>query len=114
MVNITSVLYHLGFLLRRKFAVTKENSILLFHAPGRTKEFNPFVLHRTFYGAYDEVVSIDWSSDSRFLSFVECLVAAILKLISDQMYLLLKLRKTCSIFAVSFSFQESCASVPRI
>ena len=53
----------------RKFAVTKENNILLFHAPGRTKEFNPFVLHRTFYGAYDEVVSIDWSSDSRFSFF---------------------------------------------
>ena len=46
--------------------MTKGNKILLFHAPGRTKEFNPFVLQRTFYGAYDEVVSIDWSSDSRF------------------------------------------------
>ena len=50
--------------------MTKENSLLLFHAPGRTKEFNPFVLHRTFYGAYDEVVSVDWSSDSRFEVFI--------------------------------------------
>jgi periodic tryptophan protein 2 len=49
----------------RKFAVTKENTVLLFHAPGKTQEFNPFVLIRTFYGAYDETLSIDWTSDSR-------------------------------------------------
>ncbi|KAI0226931.1 Periodic tryptophan-like protein 2 [Lamellibrachia satsuma] len=48
----------------RKFAVTKEKNVLVFHAPGKTREFNPFVLQRTFYGAYDETVSIDWTSDS--------------------------------------------------
>lgn len=49
----------------RKFAVTKENAVLVFHAPGRTKEFNPFVLYRSFYGAYDETVCLDWTTDSR-------------------------------------------------
>ena len=49
----------------RKFAVTKENTVLVFHAPGKTFEFNPFVLYRTFFGAYDETVSIDWTTDSR-------------------------------------------------
>ena len=48
-----------------KFAVTKGNKILLFQSPGYSKTFNPFVLLRTFYGPYDEVVSIDWTSDSR-------------------------------------------------
>ena len=35
-------------------------------APGRTKDFSPFTLHRTYTGQYDETVSIDWSSDSRY------------------------------------------------
>lgn len=48
----------------RKFAVTKEKNVLVFHAPGKTREYNPFVLERTFYGAYDDTVSIDWTSDS--------------------------------------------------
>ena len=49
----------------RKFAVTKQNNVQVFYAPGQTKEFNPFVHYRTFYGAYDENVSIDWSTDSQ-------------------------------------------------
>ncbi len=51
----------------RKFAVCKENKVLLYHAPGQNKEFNPFLLKRTFYGAYDENVCLDWSSDSQVL-----------------------------------------------
>ncbi|CAG2197245.1 PWP2 [Mytilus edulis] len=51
----------------QKFAVTREDKIMLFHAPGKTREFNPFVLQRTFYGAYDETVCIDWTTDSRVL-----------------------------------------------
>ncbi|CAC5425132.1 PWP2 [Mytilus coruscus] len=51
----------------KKFAVTREDKIMLFHAPGKTREFNPFVLQRTFYGAYDETVCIDWTTDSRVL-----------------------------------------------
>ncbi len=53
----------------KKFAVCKEDKVLLYHAPGRNKEFNPFLLQRTFYGAYDENVCLDWTSDS------SCLVA---------------------------------------
>ena len=45
--------------------MTKENNVLLFHAPGQAKEVNPFVLERTFYGAYDETVCIDWTTDSK-------------------------------------------------
>lgn len=60
----------------KKFAVCKEDKVLLFHAPGRTKEFNPFLLQRTFYGAYDENVCLDWTSDS------SCLVAGSLDMSS--------------------------------
>jgi len=49
----------------RKVAVTQDNNVLVFHAPGQTIEFNPFVLYHTFYGAYDETTCIDWTSDSR-------------------------------------------------
>ena len=55
----------------RKFAVTKENNVLIFHSPGQTREFNPFVLYRTFYGAYDETVSIDWTTDSQYVNNLE-------------------------------------------
>jgi periodic tryptophan protein 2 len=43
--------------------------VMIFHAPGKTREFNPFVLQRTYYGAYDETVCIDWTTDSRLLSY---------------------------------------------
>ena len=49
----------------RKFLVTKERTVLMFHAPGKARDFNPFKLQRTFYGAYDDTVSIDWTTDSR-------------------------------------------------
>jgi periodic tryptophan protein 2 len=49
----------------RKFAVAKDHEILMFHAPGKTKEFNPFLPYKKFYGAYDATVSIDWTTDSQ-------------------------------------------------
>ncbi|XP_077996881.1 periodic tryptophan protein 2 homolog [Glandiceps talaboti] len=49
----------------KKVAVTKDNVTLVYHAPGHTKEFNPFRLYRSFYGPYDETTSIDWTTDSR-------------------------------------------------
>jgi len=49
----------------KKVAVTQDHSVLVFHAPGQTIEFNPFVLYRTFYGAYDETTCIDWTTNSR-------------------------------------------------
>ena len=52
----------------KKIAVTKENSILVYHAPGITKDFTPFALYRTFYGAYDETCCLDWTSDSQALA----------------------------------------------
>jgi len=55
----------LNVLLCRKFAVTRESKVLVFHAPGKTREYNPFVLYRTFYGSYDETTCLDWTSDSR-------------------------------------------------
>ncbi|KAJ8297862.1 hypothetical protein KUTeg_024393 [Tegillarca granosa] len=49
----------------RKFAVTKEKTVQIFHTPGKNREFNPFVLYKTFSGAYDSTVCIDWTSDSQ-------------------------------------------------
>ncbi|KAK7503863.1 hypothetical protein BaRGS_00004986, partial [Batillaria attramentaria] len=51
----------------KKFAVTRDTVVLVFHTPGRSREFNPFVLFRTYYGAYDATTCIDWSSDSKVL-----------------------------------------------
>ncbi|CAK8686566.1 unnamed protein product [Clavelina lepadiformis] len=49
----------------KKFAVTKDNLVLVYHAPGKSRVINPFQLYRTFYGAYGETTSIDWTTDSR-------------------------------------------------
>lgn len=49
----------------RKFVVTKENVALMYHAPGRNKEFNAFALNKTFYGPFDEMTCIDWTDDSK-------------------------------------------------
>ncbi|XP_022092797.1 periodic tryptophan protein 2 homolog [Acanthaster planci] len=49
----------------KKIALTKERLAQVYHAPGSTREFNPLLLHRTYYGAYDDTTCIDWSSDSR-------------------------------------------------
>lgn len=52
--------------LIRKFAATRDSVVQVFHAPGKTYEFNPFVLYKTFPGHVDDAVSLDWSSDSRY------------------------------------------------
>ncbi|KAJ8379169.1 hypothetical protein AAFF_G00230810 [Aldrovandia affinis] len=49
----------------RRFVVTKENVALMYHAPGRKREFNAFALDKSFYGPYDETTCIDWTDDSR-------------------------------------------------
>ncbi|KAJ8004026.1 hypothetical protein DPEC_G00154520 [Dallia pectoralis] len=49
----------------RKFVVTKDNVALMYHAPGRNREFNAFVLDKTYYGPYDETTCIDWTDDSK-------------------------------------------------
>lgn len=37
----------------------------MYHAPGKKREFNAFVLDTTYYGAYDETTCIDWTDDSK-------------------------------------------------
>ncbi|XP_019625240.1 PREDICTED: periodic tryptophan protein 2 homolog [Branchiostoma belcheri] len=49
----------------RKFAVTRENHTLVYHAPGKTHDFNPFRLYRSYHGPYDDATCIDWTDDSR-------------------------------------------------
>ncbi|KAK3099531.1 hypothetical protein FSP39_005884 [Pinctada imbricata] len=48
----------------KKFAVTRDNMVQVFHAPTKKCQFNPFELYRTFYGAFDQTVCIDWTTDS--------------------------------------------------
>ncbi|MBN3290963.1 PWP2 protein, partial [Polypterus senegalus] len=48
----------------RKFVVTKDNVALMYYAPGKRREFNAFVLDKTYYGPYDEMTCIDWTDDS--------------------------------------------------
>ena len=48
-----------------KFVVTKGNIAQMYHAPGRKREFNAFVLDKTYFGPYDETTCIDWTDDSR-------------------------------------------------
>ena len=55
------------------FAVAVGRVIQIWRTPttpdvtGGELEFAPFVLHRTYGGHFDNVCSIEWSSDSRFL-----------------------------------------------
>ncbi|XP_061483500.1 periodic tryptophan protein 2 homolog [Rhineura floridana] len=49
----------------KKFVVTKDKVALMYHAPGKKREFNAFVLDTTYYGAYDETTCIDWTDDSK-------------------------------------------------
>ncbi|XP_019384573.1 PREDICTED: periodic tryptophan protein 2 homolog [Crocodylus porosus] len=49
----------------KKFVITKDNVALMYHAPGRKREFNAFVLDKTYYGPYDETTCIDWTDDSK-------------------------------------------------
>lgn len=51
----------------RKFVVTKDNLAYLYHAPGKKREFNAFVLDKTYYGPYDETTCIDWTDDSKWV-----------------------------------------------
>lgn len=49
----------------RKLVVIKENVALLYHAPGRQREFNALVLDKSYYGPYDQTTCVDWTDDSR-------------------------------------------------
>ncbi|GAA6002235.1 snoRNA-binding rRNA-processing protein PWP2 [Rhodotorula paludigena] len=48
-------------------AVTHGSHVQVWQTPSHlAREFAPFVLHRTYTGHYDDVLSIQWSADSRF------------------------------------------------
>ena len=47
--------------------ITKENVALLYHAPGKKREFNAFQLDKSYYGPYDETTCIDWTTDSKYV-----------------------------------------------
>ncbi|KAF8591248.1 WD40 repeat-like protein [Ramaria rubella] len=48
-------------------AATHESHIQVWRTPNHLiREFAPFVLHREYTGHHDEVLSIEWSPDSRF------------------------------------------------
>lgn len=49
------------------FALTKENAVFVYRTPGMEREFNPFVLERTFNASFDRTTCIDWSADSKIL-----------------------------------------------
>ena len=56
----------------RFFAATVGMQMQVWFAPGHTQDFSPFTLHRTYTGQYDDTVSIDWSSDSRYILMNGC------------------------------------------
>ncbi|CAE6433282.1 unnamed protein product [Rhizoctonia solani] len=48
-------------------AVSHESHVQVWKTPNHLlREFAPFVLHRTYTGHHDEVISIEWSKDSNF------------------------------------------------
>lgn len=50
------------------FAITHENKVNVWKAPGHTREFAPFVLYFTALGHHDAVTNINWSADSRYVA----------------------------------------------
>lgn len=50
-------------------AVTHESRVQVWKTPNHlVREFAPFNLHRTYTGHHDEVLSIEWSPDSLYVS----------------------------------------------
>lgn len=51
--------------LFRYIAVTHDSHVQVWKTPNHlVREFAPFVLHRTYTGHHDEVLSLEWSPDS--------------------------------------------------
>ncbi|KAJ3195125.1 hypothetical protein HK101_001036 [Irineochytrium annulatum] len=48
-------------------AITHGKRLQFWRVPKVAIEFSPFVLHRTLAGPYDDVISLKWSRDSRFI-----------------------------------------------
>ncbi len=51
----------------RFFAVAIGRLVQVWRTPGLHKEFAPFILFREFPKHHDDVTTLDWSYDSRFL-----------------------------------------------
>ncbi|KAJ3260331.1 hypothetical protein HK103_000966 [Boothiomyces macroporosus] len=69
--NFKAAVYDLKFSPNGQFlAVTHGNQVQIWHAPGFTREFAPFVLYKTYSGHFDLVTSICWSKDSKY--FLTC------------------------------------------
>lgn len=51
----------------KHIAVSQGKHVQLWAAPGKTKDFSPFTLIRTYGGQYDEVSTIEWSACSKFI-----------------------------------------------
>ncbi|EGD76702.1 hypothetical protein PTSG_08053 [Salpingoeca rosetta] len=49
------------------FAVTHGKKLQVWRTPGLECQFNPFSLHRTYTGHSDDIISLDWSHDSRYV-----------------------------------------------
>ncbi|KAI8898667.1 WD40-repeat-containing domain protein [Globomyces pollinis-pini] len=65
--NFKSPVFDIKFSPDGRFiAVTHENQIQVWHAPGFTREFAPFIMYKTYTGHYDAVTSITWSNDSKY------------------------------------------------
>lgn len=57
----------LGLRKFRYIAVTHGAHVQVWVTPNHlVREFAPFVLHRTYTGHHDDVVSIGWSPDSKY------------------------------------------------
>jgi len=47
-------------------AISHGNKVQLWKTPGVKREFTPFVHHRTYAGHYGDILSVEWSPDSKF------------------------------------------------
>jgi periodic tryptophan protein 2 len=54
----------------RYIAMTRETRVQVWRTPNYLlREFAPFDLHRTYTGHHDEVLSVEWSPDSKYVNF---------------------------------------------
>jgi periodic tryptophan protein 2 len=53
----------------KQFAIAKENLVLVYRTPGaQNKDYNPFGLDRVLKGAFDDTITLTWSSCSRVVA----------------------------------------------
>ncbi|KAI8067729.1 WD40 repeat-like protein [Gongronella butleri] len=66
-INFKSKVKDIVFSPNGKYvAVTHGKEVKVWKAPGFTREFSPFVLHRTYTGHFDDITHLSWSHDSRY------------------------------------------------